>query len=160
MKKLLIALLFVLLLPIQVLAIEKENVISMDLLDFTRDVVSVQYERVFNPKWSFHVSPRFLIGNISGFGVLGGMRRYLDLAPEGVFFDMTTGFATASSGWVTARGFAFGGGAGYKFFPSENFAVEGCVGISYVSATASIGFFSVTASGFEGTGSLSLGYAF
>ena len=165
MKKFLISLVVVLVLNTQAfgaenLGAEKQNVISMDLLDFTREVASVQYERVFDPQWTFHVSPRILIGDVNGLGIIGGIRRYIDLAPKGVFLDMVGGLASVSSGWATGRGYLFGGGMGYKFFPSEDFAIEGCLGISYLSATASIGWFSATVSGMAVTGSLSLGYAF
>jgi len=160
MKKLLIPLLVVLALSTPTLGAEKKSVVSIDLLDFTRDVASFRYERAYSPHWSFHVSPRLLIGDASGLGVLGGMRWYIDLAPRGLFFDMVGGLASVSSGGVTGTGYWFGGGAGYKFFASESFTIEGCLGVSYITATASVGFFSVSASGFATTSSLSLGYAF
>ena len=140
------------------------TVVSTNALSVLGGVINVQYERVLSPGMSFYASPRLLIGGgLTGLGMIAGIKKYLNpTAPEGLWFGGHGDFAYVSAGTI-ASGTGLGGGAdvGYKYFLTENFTIEGSLGLAYMYMSVSVLGYSWGAGGTFGvTGSIGVGYAF
>jgi hypothetical protein len=140
------------------------NVVSTNVLSLLEGVINVEYEKVFNPGMSLYASPRVLIGGaLTGFGMIVGIKKYLNpTAPEGLWFGGHGNFAYVSAGTiVSATGFGGGANAGYKYFLTDNFIIEGSLGLAYIYMSASVSGYTYAAGRTFGvTGRIGIGYAF
>ena len=110
------------------------SVISTDLrMDFDR-LINVQYEKALSPTLSLYAAPFMGLGlGLTLVGAFAGGKYYLQgTAPEGLWVG---GFGLIE--YASIFGFsdtAFGGGAnaGYKYFITDKFTVEGNAGLVYV----------------------------
>jgi len=140
------------------------SVVSTNVLSLVQGTINLEYERVLSPGMSFYASPRLLIrSGLTGFGMIAGIKKYLNpTAPEGLWFGGHGNFAYVSAGTiVSATGFGGGGNAGYKYFLTDNFIIEGSLGLAYIYMSASVSGYTYAAGGTLGvTGSIGVGYAF
>jgi len=140
------------------------SVVSTNVIGLAQGVINLEYEKVLNPGMSLYVSPRLLIGGgLTGFGMIAGIKKYLNsTAPEGLWFGGHGNFAYVSAGTiVSATGFGGGANAGYKYFLTDNFIIEGSLGLAYIYMSASVLGYTYAAGGTFGvTGSIGVGYAF
>ena len=126
------------------------SVISTELRrDFSR-LINVEYEKVISSRLSLYAAPYMGLGlGFTSMGAMAGGKYYLQgTAPEGLWIG---GFGFVE--YVSVFGFSvtlFGGGAnaGYKYFITDKFTVEGNAGLAYV-----VGF------GFTTVYGINVGYA-
>ena len=141
--------------------VKVKSVVSMNPLGLAQRVINVSYERVLSPKLSIVLEPRFMFGEATGVGFIGGIRNYFSgTAPEGFFIGGSGILVSLSMGAVSGRAYGFGGDIGYKWILRNGFAVEAGLGLKYLSTTASYLWYSATESGLMATYLFGLGYAF
>jgi len=110
------------------------SIISTDVrMDFNR-LINVEYEKVISSKLGLYAAPYMGLGlGFTSMGATAGGKYYLQgTAPEGLWIG---GFGFVE--YVSILGFSvtvFGGGAnaGYKYFITDRFTVEGNAGLAYV----------------------------
>jgi len=110
------------------------SVISTDIrMDFNR-LINVDYEKVISSTLSLYAAPYFGLGlGLTLMGARAGGKYYLQgTAPEGLWIG---GFGLVEywSLFGLVSGIDFGGGAnaGYKYFITDMFTVEGNAGVAY-----------------------------
>lgn len=142
-----------------------QSVVSTSVIQLFQGGINLQYERVVSPVMSFYVSPAITLATgATGFGATAGIKKYFSpTAPEGFWFGGHGNFAYVSAGGGIASGTAYGGGAnvGYKYFLTDNFIIEGSLGLAYIYMSISVFGYPYAAGGtFGTTGSIRVGYAF
>ncbi len=140
------------------------SVISTNPIGLLLAVINVEYEKVLNPGMSLYAAPMLMIrSGITAFGGRAGVKKYFrPTAPEGFWLGGFGNFAYVSAGTVASAA-SFGGGAnvGYKHFFTDNFIIEGSLGLAYIYMSASVFGYTYAAGGTLGvTGSIGVGYAF
>lgn len=111
-----------------------KNVISVDLLALTQEMINAQYERAFKPNVSWILGVSFpSSGEATDWGGTVGIRKYIkSTAPEGFWFGGSGGIATISVSEGSTRGFILVGSLGYKLILGERFTVEPYLGTGYM----------------------------
>jgi len=111
------------------------SVISTDVRMDLNKFVNLEYEKVISSNLSLYVKPFIGLGlGFTDMGAMAGAKYYLQgTAPEGLWIG---GFGLIE--YTSIFGFsdtAFGAGAnaGYKYFITDKFTVEGNAGLAYVS---------------------------
>ena len=108
--------------------------ISTEIRRDFNSLINVEYEKVISPGLSLYAAPYMGLGlGYTSMGAIAGGKYYLQsTAPEGLWIG---GFGFVE--YVSIFGFsvtAYGGGAnaGYKYFITDKFTVEGNAGLVYV----------------------------
>ena len=109
------------------------TVISTDVrMDLNR-LVNVEYERAISSALSLYAAPYMGLG--LGFSVMGaraGGKYYLQgTAPEGLWVGGFGAFEYISIFGFSDTLFGAGANAGYKYFITDRFTVEGNAGVAY-----------------------------
>jgi len=106
------------------------SVISTEVFDDLKGFINVEYEKVISSVLSLYAAPWVGLGlGSTSMGAMAGGKYYLQgTAPEGLWIG---GFGTFS---YSSSSTSFGGGAnaGYKYFITDRFTVEGKASLAYV----------------------------
>ncbi len=135
------------------------SVVSTEVLQLFQGGINLQYERVLNPGMSFYAAPTVSFGGgVTGLGATAGIKKYFKpTAPEGFWFGGFGNFGYISGFGMSVTVFGGGANAGYKYFLTDKFTIEGSAGMAYTYISAGP-FGGVGA--FGTTYGVNVGYAF
>jgi hypothetical protein len=110
------------------------SVISTEVFSDLDRFINVEYEKVLNPGMSLYAVPYFGVGlGFTDMGVVAGIKKYLKpTAPEGLWIGGFGAFNYFSIWGFSGTIFSAGANAGYKYFITDKFTIEGSAGLAYI----------------------------
>ena len=111
------------------------SVISTDVRMDLNQFVNLEYEKVISSNLSLYVKPFIGLGlGFTDMGAMAGAKYYLQgTAPEGLWVGGFGLFEYWSIWGLSGTAFGGAANAGYKYFITDKFTVEGNAGLAYVS---------------------------